>query len=69
MDEFDRLYGELEKEYPALARLYNDFHAGDVPAERLRWNYERGNGYTNLIDEAKNKYLLILQDMGLLLTE
>lgn len=65
MNDFDRLFDEMATEYPELADLYNHFHAGDIPEERMRWEYERGDGYRNTIDRAKDKYLIILQDMGL----
>ena len=68
MDE-DRLLDELEKEYPELAELYNHFHAGDVPTERVIWEYARGGCCRSQIEKAKDKYLIIFQDMGLFKSE
>lgn len=64
MDDFNKLYDEMAKEYPELANIL-DFVMGDNCGDRLLWEYERGYGVKHLIDEAKEKYLIILQDFGL----
>lgn len=63
-NELIQQYEKAKKEYPELARLYNDFMAGDAPSERLKWEYENGGGVKAIIDEAKEKYRLLIEDMG-----
>lgn len=67
MDNFDKLLDEMAEECPFLAQLYNDFMAGEYTAEHLRWEYEHKTSFKNEMDQAKEKYLPILQDMGLFL--
>ena len=64
MDYLD-LLDEFEKEYPTLFDAYQELMAGGIDEAWIRDSYEHHESSRAMIDEAKTKYIEILQEMGL----
>ena len=67
MDDVD-LFDELEREYPYLADLYNNFMSGVFEEDWIQREYENDEKFKKLVNQAKEneKYYTFLMDMGLL---